>query len=168
MFLLTQSNLILIIVTPLVHDFYCILMCMLYCIILCMLRCIYIVCIYILCMLCCIYCVRYTVLIAICVYVLFYSGKEERLQPIARSLNYKSNQIKSYKESTISLFETLYEIARDDICVVSKKMVGVLDYNERTGAKTICELMLIANALFAESVSWLMAQFFVSSTVHVC
>ena len=43
-------------------------------------------------MLCCIYCVRYTVLIAICVYVLFYSGKEERLQPIARSLNYKSNQ----------------------------------------------------------------------------
>ena len=58
-----------------------------------MLRCIYIVyivCIYILCMLCCIYCVRYTVLIAICVYVLFYSGKEERLQPIARSLNYKS------------------------------------------------------------------------------
>ena len=63
-----------------------------------MLRCIYIVyivCIYILCMLCCIYWVRYTVLIAICVYVLFYSGKEERLQPIARSLNYKSNQIKS-------------------------------------------------------------------------
>ena len=99
MFLLTQSNLILIIVTPLVHDFYCILMCMLYCIILCMLRCIYIVyivCIYILCMLCCIYWVRYTVLIAICVYVLFYSGKEERLQPIARSLNYKSNQIKLY------------------------------------------------------------------------
>ena len=90
MFLLTQSNLILIIVTPLVHDFYCILMCMLYCIILCMLRCIYIVYIVCICMLCCIYCVRYTVLIAICVYVLFYSGKEEQLQPIARSLNYKS------------------------------------------------------------------------------
>ena len=47
MFLLTQSNLILIIVTPLVHDFYCILMCMLYCI--------YIV--YVVLSLYCVYCV---------------------------------------------------------------------------------------------------------------
>ena len=65
-----------------------------------------------------------------------------------------------------------YTKLRVTIFVTFKKMVGFLVYkevyNERTGAKTICELMLIANALFAESVSWLMAQFFVSSTVHVC
>ena len=65
-----------------------------------------------------------------------------------------------------------YTKLRVMIFVTFKKMVGFLVYkqvyNERTGAKTICELMLIANALFAESVSWLMAQFFVSSTVHVC
>ena len=65
-----------------------------------------------------------------------------------------------------------YTKLRVIIFVTFKKMVGFLVYkqvyNERTGAKTICELMLIVNALFAESVSWLMAQLFISSTVHVC
>ena len=53
--------------------------------------------------------------------------------------------------------------------VTFKKMVGVFSVQagKRTSAKMIYELMLIANALFAESVSWLMARF-VSSMVHVC
>ena len=63
--------------------------------------------VFILCMLCCIYNVYVVLyLYCVCCVVLIYSytcmlccishsGKEERLQPIARNLNYKSNQIKS-------------------------------------------------------------------------
>ena len=55
--------------------------------IMCVLCCIYIVYVvlYLMCMLCCIY--SYTCMLC-CI------SKEERLQPIARSLNYKSNQIR--------------------------------------------------------------------------
>ena len=81
--------------------------------------------VFIMCMLCCIYIV-YVVLYlycACCVVLLYsytcmlccisHSGKEERLQPIARSLNYESiNQSINHSLSSVYIPDCLYLVSR--------------------------------------------------------
>ena len=79
--------------------------------------------VFILCMLCCIYIVyvvlylmymlRCTYSYTCMLYCIFHSGKEEWLQPIAQSLNYKSNQIKLnlYKSAISFLLVSLIFVA---------------------------------------------------------
>ena len=77
----------------------------------CVLCCIYIVYVvlYLMCMLRCTY--SYTCMLC----CIFHSGKEERLQPIARSLNYtsKSNQIKSNQLKPSKLVVTINKLLVD-------------------------------------------------------